>query len=36
VKDESEIIEGTKLTLISLPPKQIFIPHKTVAQMKNA
>jgi hypothetical protein len=36
VKDESKIIEGPKLTLILLPPKQIFIPHKIVAQMKNA
>jgi hypothetical protein len=36
VKNESKTIEGPKLTLILFPPKQIFIPHKTVAQLKNA
>jgi hypothetical protein len=36
MKDEDEAIEGPKLTLILLPPKKIFIPHKTMAQMKNA
>jgi hypothetical protein len=36
VKDKSKTIEGPKLALILLPPKQIFIPHKTVAQMKSA
>jgi uncharacterized UBP type Zn finger protein len=36
MKDEGEAIEGPKLTLILLPAKKIFIPHKTMAQMKNA
>ncbi len=36
VRDESEIVEVSQLTLILLPPKQILVPHKTLAQMKKA
>jgi hypothetical protein len=36
VRDGNEIVEVPKLTLILLPPKQILVPHKTVAQMKKA
>jgi hypothetical protein len=36
VKDESEIVEVLEPTLVLLPPKQILVPHKTLAQMKKA